>query len=83
MLTNIDISLLGREMNTRKEQLINDISQLMNTYEGLAPTSINPDLLTFMDEATLVSIIDSLLKQKEEQFQNIDTKWLEQFKSSE
>ena len=78
MLTKKDIY----RMDARKEQLINDITQLINSYEGVAPTSINPDLLEFMDDATLISIIDSLLQQKEQQSQNIDTEWLEQFKKS-
>ena len=69
-------------MDTRKQQLIDDITQLINSYEGIAPTTINPDLLEFMDEAILISIIDSLLQQKEQQSQNIDTEWLEQFKKS-
>lgn len=51
---------------SRKKQLIEDIQNLLNTYDGIKPTSINPDLLEFMDEDTLISIIDSLLNQKEE-----------------
>jgi len=63
----------------RKEQLIKDIQELLNSYEGVQKTSINPDLLGFMDEDTLVSIIDSLLKQKEDALL-CDTVWLERFK---
>ncbi len=63
----------------RKDQLINDIQNLLNTYDGLAPTSINPDLLNFMDEDTLINIIDSLLSQKESS-KETDTQWLEKFK---
>ena len=63
----------------RKDQLINDIQNLLNTYNGLAPTSINPDLLNFMDEDTLINIIDSLLSQKESS-KETDTQWLEKFK---
>ncbi len=64
----------------KKEQLIQDIQNLLNSYEGINPTSINPDLLKFMDEKTLISIIDSLLTQKEENSVS-DTEWLEQFKT--
>ena len=64
----------------KKEQLIQDIQNLLNSYEGINPTSINPDLLNFMDEKTLISIIDSLLTQKEENSVS-ETKWLEQFKT--
>jgi len=65
---------------TRKEQLIEDIEKLLNSYNGVRPTSINPALLQFMDEDTLVSIIDSLLDQKEENA-NPDEEWLEKFKT--
>ena len=65
----------------RKEQLIQDIQNLLNSYDGIHPTSINPDLLEFMDEKTLISIIDSLLTQKEENKES-DTQWLEQFKTN-
>ena len=67
-------------MSTRKEQLIEDIQNLLNNYEGIRPTFINPDLLEFMDEETLVSIIDSLLDQKEDN-KEADTEWLEKFKT--
>ena len=66
---------------TKKEQLIEDIQKLLNSYDGIKPTSINPNLLEFMDENTLVSIIDSLLFQKEESKES-DLEWLEKFKSS-
>jgi len=65
---------------TRKDKLIIDIQNLLNTYEGLSPTSINPALLEFMDEETLISIIDSLLNQKEEN-KEADKEWLEKFKT--
>ena len=64
---------------SRKKDLIKDIQNLLNTYNGLKPTSINPDLLEFMDEETLVNIIDSLLTQKEES-KDVDLEWLEKFK---
>lgn len=66
----------------RKEQLINDIQNLLNSYEGIHKTSINPALLEFMDEDTLISIIDSLLNQKEASKES-DIEWLEQFKKHE
>ncbi|MDD3817700.1 MAG: hypothetical protein PHI89_06395 [Thiovulaceae bacterium] len=62
-----------------KAQLIEDIQNLLNTYEGIQKTSINPDLLEFMDNDTLISIIDSLLIQKEDS-QKPDLQWLEKFK---
>ncbi len=63
----------------RKEQLILDIQNLLNSYEGIHKTTINPDLLEFMDEETLVNIIDSLLTQKESSKES-DLAWLETFK---
>ncbi|OHD97936.1 MAG: hypothetical protein A3E21_05995 [Sulfurimonas sp. RIFCSPHIGHO2_12_FULL_36_9] len=66
-------------MMSRKEQLINDIQNLLNTYEGIHKTSINPDILKFMDEDSLISIIDSLLSQKEDSKES-DIEWLEKFK---
>lgn len=65
----------------KKEQLIKDIQNLLNSYDGVRPTSINPDLLNFMDERTLISIIDSLLTQKEQNSES-DVEWLEQFKTN-
>ena len=62
-----------------KERLINDIEILLNAYGDGAPTHINPDLLTFMDEETLKSIIGSLLRQKETVNED-SIEWLEQFK---
>jgi hypothetical protein len=67
---------------TRKQQLIIDIQNLLNTYSGIPQTFINPDLLEFMDEDTLVSIIDSLLTQKEE-LKESDLEWLEKFKKNQ
>ncbi len=63
-----------------KEQLIIDIQNLLNTYNGINPTSINPDLLKFMDEQTLKEIIGNLLDQKELSKES-DIEWLEQFKT--
>ena len=64
---------------TRKEELILDMQNLLNNYNGINKTSINPDLLEFMDEETLLSIIDSLLTQKEAS-KDLDIEWLEKFK---
>ncbi|MDQ1245066.1 MAG: hypothetical protein QG565_1407 [Campylobacterota bacterium] len=64
----------------RKDKLINDIQNLLNSYEGVHKTSINPDLLKFMDEDTLLSIIGSLLDQKEASKES-DMEWLEKFKT--
>ena len=64
----------------RKSKLIEDIQNLLNTYDNVNSTSINPDLLEFMDENTLVSIIDSLLDQKELAKES-DLEWLNKFKS--
>jgi len=64
----------------RKQQLIKDIQDLLNSYNGLSPTLINPDLLEFMDEETLLDIIGSLLDQKEIN-SKVDTQWLEKFKT--
>ena len=63
-----------------KEQLIEDIQNLLNTYDGVAKTDINPNLLEFMDKDTLLSIIDSLLNQKEDAKES-DIEWLEKFKT--
>jgi len=63
-----------------KEQLINDIQNLLNTYDGVNPTSLNPELLKFMDEETLKQIIGNLLDQKEAEKES-DIEWLEQFKT--
>ena len=67
-------------MNNRKNKLIGDIQQLLNTYDGVSKTSINPELLEFMDEKTILSIISSLLTQKED-LKESDIEWLEQFKT--
>ncbi len=67
-------------MKTQKEKLIEDIEKLLNSYGDQAPTFIDKNLLEFMDEETLKSIINSVLIQKE----NVNTdnlEWLEQFKS--
>ena len=63
-----------------KEELIQDIQNLLNSHENISTTTINPDLLTYMDEETLKNIIGSLLDQKEADKES-DVEWLEQFKS--
>ncbi len=68
-------------MDTKK-QLIQDIQNLLNTYDGITPTSINPELLKFLDEQSLKDIIGNLLDQKESFGKNEDdVLWLEQFKT--
>lgn len=66
-------------MKSSKQQLINDIQNLLNRYDGLKPTHIDPGLLEFMDETTLRNIIDSLLRQQEKTNES-NQEWLEQFK---
>jgi hypothetical protein len=67
-------------MESTKEQLINDIQNLLNRYDGLKPTVINPAMLEFMDRNTLLQIINSLLKQQENCTED-NLEWLQQFKS--
>ena len=62
-----------------KKQLVKDIQNLLNTYEGVHETQIDPKLLDFMDEETLKNIISSLLYQKEDA-KEADTEWLNKFK---
>ncbi|MEA3373525.1 MAG: hypothetical protein U9Q62_07530 [Campylobacterota bacterium] len=66
-------------MEKRKQQLIHDIENLLNSYEGGSVTTIDANMLEFMDEASLKSIIDSLLRQKEKTVES-NSDWLEQFK---
>ena len=63
----------------RKTELINDIEKLLNNYNDENTTVINPNMLEFMDEATLLRIIDTLLTQKEAS-KETDLEWLEAFK---
>jgi len=67
---------------TRKDKLIDDIENLLNNYDNTNSTQINPSLLKFMDEETLLSIVDNLLTQKENSKES-DIVWLEQFKKIE
>ncbi len=68
-------------MESTKEQLISDIQNLLNRYDGLKPTTINPNLLQFMDKPTLLQIINSLLKQQENANED-NIEWLQQFKTT-
>ncbi|NOQ31537.1 MAG: hypothetical protein GQ570_10475 [Helicobacteraceae bacterium] len=63
-----------------KEQLLDDIEKLLNSYEDSSITTINPDILKFMDEESLKGIISSLLDQKEKTLET-NAEWIEQFKS--
>lgn len=63
----------------RKEELINDIQNLLNSYDHVHKTLINPNILKFMNEKTLLGIIGSLLDQKEDAKES-DLEWLETFK---
>jgi len=67
-------------MESTKEQLITDIQNLLNRYDGLKPTIINPAMLAFMDKETLLQIINSLLKQQENCNKD-NMEWIQQFKS--
>ncbi len=64
---------------SKKQELINDIQNLLNSYKDGSTTQINPALLEFMDENELKAIIDSLLQQKENLIEN-NQDWLNQFK---
>lgn len=66
-------------MESSKNQLIADIEKLLNRYDGIKPTHINPELLQFMDRPTLLQIISSILRQQESTNED-NLQWLEQFK---
>lgn len=66
-------------MESTKEQLINDIQTLLNRYEGVKETYIDPSLMEFLDRKTLLGIIDSILRQQETT-NEFNREWLEQFK---
>jgi hypothetical protein len=67
-------------MDTDKSLLIADIQKLLNSYADTTMTTINPDLLEFMDEQTLKSIINDILNQQESVNED-NREWLEQFKT--
>lgn len=66
-------------MESTKEQLINDIQTLLNRYEGVKETYIDPSLMEFLDRKTLLGIIDSILRQQETTNES-NREWLKQFK---
>ena len=65
----------------RKQLLIKDVQDLLNSYDNVNSTFVDPALLEFMDEETLVNIIDGLLNQKEAE-KEADLEWLEKFKKA-
>lgn len=67
-------------MTEEKMKLIDDIQQLLNSYANTTITTINPDLLEFMDEETLKSIIHNILDQQEHVNED-NREWLAQFKT--
>ena len=67
-------------MESTNKQLIDDIQNLLNRYDGHQATSINPAFLEFMDRETLLNIISSLLKQQENTNED-NLQWLQQFKT--
>jgi hypothetical protein len=64
-----------------KTELINDIQKLLNVYADTTTTTINPELLGFMDEDTLRSIIHDILTQQEH-VNDDNREWIEQFKTN-
>ncbi len=66
-------------MSSTKKQLIEDIQNLLNSYDDDNTTSIDPNLLEFMDKETLLNIINSLLNQKETSVES-NIEWLKKFK---
>ena len=68
-------------MENEKKKLIEDIQKLINSYNGVKKTTINPNLLEFMNENDLKSIISELLDIKEKTVDS-NLEWLEQFKKS-
>jgi len=72
--------LSWRDLMSSKAELIRDIQKLLNSYSDTTTTKINPDLLEFMDEVTLKSIINNILDQQEHVNED-NREWLEQFKT--
>jgi len=79
MLTKEQLKKRKTISMSTKKQLIADIQQLLNSYDNVPFTTINPALLEFMDQQTLKNIIGSILDQKESQAE-ADHEWLEKFK---
>jgi len=66
---------------SQKEKLLEDIEKLLNNYpDKLSATSIDPNILKFLDEDSLKGIINSLLEQKENVVES-NREWMSQFKS--
>ncbi len=63
-----------------KEKLIKDIQNLLNAHDGIKDSIINPDMLEFMDKASLISIIGLLLDKKESMLKD-NADWLNSFKA--
>jgi hypothetical protein len=68
-------------MENSERQLIQDIENLLNGYEGLQKSYINPELLSHLDEASLKEIISDLLMQKENAVSS-NLEYLQQFKNT-
>ena len=66
-------------MEDTKRKLIQDIENLLNSYSGVQNSTINPDLLQYLDETSLKDIIKDLLTQKENVVDS-NLEYLEQFK---
>ena len=76
MLTNFKKRVIMQE----KEKLIKDIQNLLNTHGGIKDSTINVNMLEFMDKASLISIIELLLDKKDSIIEdNMD--WLNSFKN--
>ncbi len=67
-------------MEDTKQELIQDIENLLNSYDGIQNSTINPELLKCMDETSLKEIISDLLTQKENAVTS-NLEYLEQFKN--
>ena len=63
-----------------KEKLIKDIQNLLNTHDGIKDSTINVNMLEFMDEASLISIIGLLLDKKDSMLKD-NIEWLNSFKN--
>jgi len=59
-----------------KEELLKEIIDLLNEYG--TPSSINPNVLEFLEETDLIGIKKSLIESKKHHLD--DKEWLQQFK---
>ncbi len=66
-------------MEDKKQKLIQDIENLLNSYDGVPQSKINPELFQYMDENSLKDIITDLLTQKDSVVES-NLEYLEQFK---